>query len=264
MKYYRLTIFFSLLFLTSIIFIFALDSCYSSEKQDDKVSFVEGLRAYNSGNFALAKKKWTKLGDKGDVRAQLFLAQIYLSKKGQRNDAKAVKWLRKASQNGESIAQLHLGIMYQSGRGVIKDYRKAAESFGQASKKDWWLQGVSEAQILLGDLYLKGNGVPKDPVKAAILYEKAATIMNPIAQYKLAVLYSKGEGVTMDHKKAMELFRSAFDLKMWDSLENGIRERAENSNISESEILSLGPLVKEANYKLRERLLDMLMDSQLK
>jgi TPR repeat protein len=260
MKFFRLAILFSLLFLTIMISVSGLSSCSGGEEQDDQASFTEGLRAYNSGNYALAKRKWTRLGEKGDVRVQLFLAQIYLSKKGERNDVESVKWLRKAGQNGESIALLHLGLMYQSGRGVPKDYRKAAESFGLAAKQDFWLQGVPEAQILLGDLYLKGNGIPKDPVKAAHWYQKAAPC-NPIAQYKLAVLYSKGEGVRRDHKKAMELFRGAFEGKMWESLENSIRERYENMKFSYPEAYSLGPLVKEANYKLTERLLDILMDS---
>jgi len=34
----------------------------------------------------------------------------------------AVKWYRQAAQQGDAIAQLNLGNMYNSGRGVPQDY----------------------------------------------------------------------------------------------------------------------------------------------
>ena len=38
-----------------------------------------------------------------------------------KNDAEAVKWFRKATDQGESLAQLSLGMDYFAGKGVAKD-----------------------------------------------------------------------------------------------------------------------------------------------
>jgi len=41
------------------------------------------------------------------------------------NDAEAVKWFRKATEQGVADAQLNLGVNYGNGTGVPKDYVKA-------------------------------------------------------------------------------------------------------------------------------------------
>ena len=50
------------------------------------------------------------------------------------NDAEAVRWYRKAAEQGDAAAQFNLGSMYDDGRGVaqssseaFKWYRKAAD-----------------------------------------------------------------------------------------------------------------------------------------
>jgi TPR repeat protein len=59
-----------------------------------------------------------------------------------KDDREAVKWYRKAAEQGNAPAQYSLGVMYEDGRGVTKDeseavkwYRKAAEQ-GDADAKD--------------------------------------------------------------------------------------------------------------------------------
>jgi TPR repeat protein len=51
-----------------------------------------------------------------------------------KDDAEAIKWYRKAADQGYAEAQTYLGTMYQDGQGVPKDdveavkwYRKAAD-----------------------------------------------------------------------------------------------------------------------------------------
>jgi TPR repeat protein len=39
-----------------------------------------------------------------------------------KDDVEAVKWFRKAAEQGEAKAQLNLGIMYGTGNGVPEDY----------------------------------------------------------------------------------------------------------------------------------------------
>jgi TPR repeat protein len=73
----------------------------------------------------------------------------------------AVKWFRKAAEQGNAEAQFNLGYCYCKGQGVAKDaidgmywLRRAAE------------QNNSQAQLNLGVCYAMGDGTPKDLVEA--------------------------------------------------------------------------------------------------
>ena len=59
------------------------------------------------------------------------------------------------------IAQYKLGVMYEFGEGVEKDYKKAFELYEKAAN-----QGHSIAQNNLGLFYYHGRGVNKDKKKA--------------------------------------------------------------------------------------------------
>jgi TPR repeat protein len=71
--------------------------------------------------------------------------------------AEAVNWYRKAANRGHSGAQLNLGRMYDTGRGVPQDDPEAAKWFCLAAER-----GDAEAQFNLGRLYDEGRGVPQD------------------------------------------------------------------------------------------------------
>ena len=45
----------------------------------------------------------------------------------------AVKWYRKAAEQGYTIAQFSLGLMYREGQGVVQDYVQAHKWFNIAS-----------------------------------------------------------------------------------------------------------------------------------
>ena len=84
------------------------------------------------------------------------------------SDATAVKWYRKAAEQGYANAQCSLGVMYANGQGVgqsdamaVKWYRKAAE------------QGHAQAQFNLGVMYANGHGVPQDFPEALRWFRKA-------------------------------------------------------------------------------------------
>ena len=98
----------------------------------------------------------------------------------------------------------NLGVSYEKGQGVPRDYGKAVELYQKAVD-----QGYAEAQNNLGGLYMNGQGVPQDYGKAVELYQKAATQRFAGAQYNLGVLYNKGRGVPQDHGKAVELYQKA-------------------------------------------------------
>ena len=75
--------------------------------------------------------------------------------------AEAVKWFRKAAEQGYAKAQYNLGISYYNGAGVTKDATESVKWFHKAAE-----QGEAQAQCNLGVSYATGEGVAKDDVEA--------------------------------------------------------------------------------------------------
>lgn len=60
-----------------------------------------------------------QLAEQGDVEAQFVLGVMYENGKGvARNYAEALKWYRRAAEQGDAWAQGKMGLMYARGRGV--------------------------------------------------------------------------------------------------------------------------------------------------
>jgi WD40 repeat protein len=113
---------------------------------------------------------------------------------------------RRAAEKGDPNAQMMLGTMYASGKGVPKDLEEAAAWYRKAAEA-----GNASAQMLLGTCYLYGNGVIKDLSKAVELYRKAAQAGNRMAQYRLGECYAKGQGVPRDDQQAIHWYQKAAD-----------------------------------------------------
>jgi len=110
------------------------------------------------------------------------------SRKPETNKAKAVKWYKMAAEKGHISAQLNLGVIFNQGIGVKKDYKEAAKWYQKAAD-----QGNSKAQLNLGILYDLGRGVTKDAAKAQDNYKKAAMKGIRDAQYNLGIIYYNGD-----------------------------------------------------------------------
>jgi len=114
------------------------------------------------------------------------------------------KQVQKQAQNGDAMAQNHLGYMYDKGiyteendEEALKWYRKAADS------------GLAKAQYNVGIMYENGYGVAKDTKQAMYWYKKAAMNNSPHALYFLAGLYRRGIKVEKDFIAAGKLYHLA-------------------------------------------------------
>jgi uncharacterized protein len=96
----------------------------------------------------------------------------------------AVKWLRKAAENGDAGALEMLGRRYYVGMGEEKNLDKAVGLWSQAAAK-----GSSAAQFQLAHCYGSGEGVPKDIRKAVSLFRQAAEAGHAEAQLQMGCLY---------------------------------------------------------------------------
>lgn len=96
--------------------------------------FVDGLAAYDAGDYASAATIWSALAGAGDARAQMALAGLH-----------------------------------RQGLGVGRDTNLAISLYRDAAA-----QGSTDAQRILGDLHARGLLVPKDPIEAFALFGLAA------------------------------------------------------------------------------------------
>jgi len=85
--------------------------------------------------------------------------------------AEALKWYRKAADEGEAGAQSEIGVMYNDGQGVTQDHAEALKWFRKAAE-----QGEARGLFNLGIAYSKGSGVPQDYVQAHMWFSLAALL----------------------------------------------------------------------------------------
>ena len=140
----------------------------------------------------------------------------------------ATKSLIHEAGQGNAAAQYELGVLYENGRGVIKNPAVAAKWYRKAAE-----QGHAEAQYNLGRMYEKGwwwvdsfrdyfektgsrqtsagSHQIADHVEAAKWYRMAAEQGHAEAQYHLGVMYLEGSGVPNDGAETVRWYRKAAD-----------------------------------------------------
>ena len=164
-----------------------------------------------------AVKWYRKAADQGYASAQLNLGYMYAKGEGvpegeacidgdrlylhSDNSSEAVKWYRKAAEQGNAFAQYNLGNMYANGKGVPKNDSEAVKWYRKAAE-----QGYASAQCNLGIMYAKGEGVPEDDEEAVKWYRKAAQQGHTSSQYNLGVMYDNGKGVPENDVEAYKWY----------------------------------------------------------
>ena len=97
--------------------------------------FEKATKAYDSGDYATARKIFKVLAEQGNARAQYSLGLMSYEGRGASQDYKeAAKWFRKAAMQGVTRAQYNLAGMYDKGHGVVQDYKEAAKWKSKAAE----------------------------------------------------------------------------------------------------------------------------------
>jgi localization factor PodJL len=132
-------------------------------------------------------------GSKGDVGAEVEIAQRFLEGRGAARDPKAASaWMQAAADAGNAFAQYRLGAMYEKGVGVARDAAKARELYKKAADA-----GNARAMHNLAVLYAQDGGDGKPDYAAAIdWFHKAASYGVRDSQFNLGVLYGRGLGAS--------------------------------------------------------------------
>ncbi len=100
-----------------------------------------------------------------------------------------MKWLEEAAKTGDCNGMNSSGLRYSSGHGCVKDDKKVAEYFQQASEK-----GHRYAFKELGNCCYEGAGVPRNLETARTHFKKASDLNNPAGDVNLGAMMFCGEG----------------------------------------------------------------------
>jgi TPR repeat protein len=80
----------------------------------------------------------------------LFALSLGMSAVGDEMAKKRFEETKAKAEKGEAVSQYNLGVMYDNGRGVPKDYKEAVKWFRKAAE-----QGHAKAHFNLGVMYLQ-------------------------------------------------------------------------------------------------------------
>lgn len=144
----------------------------------------------------------------GDPEAETLLAlALHSGELLKRNDAEALRLLRKAANQGYMPAQESLGIFSIMGIGMehpapaeaLEWYKKAAQ------------QGSLDAATNIALMYADGTGIAKDPTQAMMWFRRAAEGGDATAQYNLALIYRRGKDAPENEKESVHWLTAAAD-----------------------------------------------------
>jgi TPR repeat protein len=164
------------------------------------------LAVYGQGHYGEALKWFRKAADQGEANAQNILGAMYYYGQGvAQNYALAVRWYRKAADQGHPTAQNALGWMYLYGQGVPQNYAEAVSWYRKVADR-----GEADPQNTLGWVYQYGQGVT-NYAEAVRWYREAAEQGHAAAQFNLGGMYLYGHGVTQSYAEALRWYRKAAD-----------------------------------------------------
>jgi TPR repeat protein len=188
--------------------------------------YAEGKGVREGKNKEL---KWYKAAE--------YSAKINKYNLAKNNVLQALQDLKTDAEKNVVEAQFILATMYNNGRGVPQDSKKAFRWFYRIAKEkgaasaahqaqlflDQFKQknipqrlkfltneaenGIAYAQYRLGIAYAYGHILEKDFEQAVKWYRLAAEQGSSRAQYNLGMMYVKGQGVLASEEEAMKWFR---------------------------------------------------------
>ena len=147
--------------------------CYYDGKGTDK-SYDKAIDCWlNALEFGWlpSQEVWDMISEHANAPTSYLIGENYYKGKGfyKQDFAQALKWFRRAAEQGMAEAQYSLGDCYYYANGVKQDYKEAAKWYLMAAE-----QGNADAQNALGHCYAQANGVPYDMNEAEKWWQMAA------------------------------------------------------------------------------------------
>lgn len=131
------------------------------------------------------------------------------------NYDRALKFFRRASEDGNIVADWYLGHMFANGRGVRRDdataytyYSRVADHYDPDERDQKRLRIIIDSMVRIADYQRTGAesaGIKPNPQAAVRSYMKIATTYgHPAALYALGVMNIKGQGVNRNPQQGLK------------------------------------------------------------
>ncbi len=166
----------------------------------------EAHRLYNEKKYEEAFVAYEKLAHEGNADAQTSLGYMYQQGRGvAKDEKKAIEWYEKAIEQEQPYALFNMALMYaNSSQYIAQDIEKAHELFLRSA-----IAGVDLAQYEVALMFEQGAGCVQNYSEAAFWYEEAAKRGHMEAFNNLGVLYKEGRGVEQNFQRAFVCFSRA-------------------------------------------------------
>ena len=178
----------------------------AAELGHDKAQALYAYTCMTEDRIDEAIKWYRKAAEQGNTMAPTLLGRIYFEEEQKMNMKEAARWFRKGAEQGKTFAQRMYGICCFEGYGVTQDRAEAVKWFLKAAEQ---FIPDSEAEYMLGVCYRDGLGVEQDRAEAAKWFRKGAGHTDDYNAYGLGVCYMEGYGVEQDMKEAVKWFLKA-------------------------------------------------------
>ena len=133
---------------------------------------------------------------------------------------RAMRFFRKASEDGNIVADWYLGHMYAQGRGVPRDdataytyYARVADHYDPDERDKKRLRIIVDAMLRIADYQRTGvstAGIKSNATAAMRTYMKLATVYgHPAALYALGVMNISGQGVKKNPQQGLKWLMAA-------------------------------------------------------
>ena len=178
-----------------------------NDEQHDALLRLEFGSLYVENASAEALALFRGAAERGDPFAQTALGMTYQQGRGVPRDfGEAMKWYKKAAAQYHAPAQNSIGWFYDNGLGVKRDDAEALKWYRLSAS-----QGSSSAMVNVGQAYQTGRGVQRDYPEALRWYQKAAEaeFVDTNAYKNLGGVYERGLGVKQDTVQALTWYTLA-------------------------------------------------------
>ena len=177
----------------------------SNSSSDETI--VKGDESCYRNDFVGAMSLYRTAAARGDAKIQASaktrIGILYEWGLGVPRDyAEAWKWFLEAANLGDGFAQAYIGDYYFHGIGRERSFTDALHWYRAAADKNVPL-GISQ----VGWIYLNGLGVAPDTAEARRWYQKGAMLDSPSSEYQLGWIY--GHVAPLDYAEAMKWYRKA-------------------------------------------------------
>lgn len=166
-----------------------------------KADFTEGINYFDNQQYSQAFSQFLPLANKGDERAQYYIAYMYLNGLGVgRDEKKGIEYLKKSVEQEYEKGLSLLAYLHSIGKNVELDKKKALELYQKAADL-----GDNDALLNLGVIYYTSDGVSQDTEKAIQYFESVDLVTTPIVGRYLADIYQASNDEKLK-KKSKDLY----------------------------------------------------------